>query len=67
MKTTYNIHESEEWRPDMRDFAPVFNVKCIRTTPAGTAETRTLATYTNRAAADLVISALRAAQNDLNT
>ena len=65
MTYTYNIEQTEAYNATSRDFRPAFEVQCVRLSPAGDIRREVLATYTNRAAAELVISALRAAQNDL--
>ena len=65
MNTSYRIQETHLFRPERRDYIDAFQVQYVKTTHAGS-RTEVLATYTTRAAAELVISALRAAQNDLN-
>ena len=75
MNTSYRIQEMPLYRPEHRDYIDAFQVQYVKTelalytiiqeTHAGS-RTEVLATYTTRAAAELVISALRAAQNDLN-
>ena len=62
---TYNIEHTEAFNTETRDFRPAFEVQHVRFSPAGDIRREVLATYTNRAAAELVVSALTAAQTDL--
>lgn len=65
MNYAYNIEPTEVFNAEARDFRPAFEVQYVRCSPAGAVRREILATYTNRAAAELVVSALRAAQTDL--
>ena len=65
MTYTYNIVQDERFNFDTQDVRDVFEVQLVTFSPVGDIRRNVLATYTTRAAAELVISALRAAQNDL--
>lgn len=65
MTYTYNIAPTEVFNAEARDYRPAFEVHYVTFDALDHTHTEVLATYTTRAAAELVISALRAAQNDL--
>ena len=58
---TYTLQEVEAFCPSTRDIRNTYEV-AVHLTPGGS---HVLAAYKTRAAAELVISALRAAQSDL--